>query len=247
MRVIARLDVKNEFVIKGINFEGLRKIGDPMTLAAEYYAAGIDEIIFIDSVASLYNRNNLFHIIRKASEQIFVPITIGGGLRSLDDVSQALDAGADKVALNTAAIGNPQIISDVARRYGAQCVVASVQAKRTSQGWEAYIEAGREKTGLSVPEWAQRLYDLGAGELLVTSVDQEGTKRGFDVDLIVTLNEAAKIPVIAGGGYGKPGDLAALLRRTRPSAISVATVLHYHLQTVAQVKEAASQAPADAP
>jgi cyclase len=244
MRVIARLDVKNEFVIKGINFEGLRKVGDPMAMAADYYAAGIDEIIFIDSVASLYNRNNLFHIIRKASEQIFVPITIGGGLRSFDDVSLALDSGADKVALNTAAIANPRIIADIARRYGAQCVVASIQAKKTPGGWEAYVEAGREKTGVAVLEWAHRLCDLGAGELLVTSVDQEGTKRGFDVDLVAAINETVRVPVIAGGGYGNPTHLQSLLARTRPSAISVATVLHYKLQTVVSVKEAAAQAQA---
>ena len=239
MRIIARLDVKNQFVIKGINFEGLRKVGDPMALAAAYYAAGIDEIIFIDSVASLYNRNNLFHIIRAASQQIFVPITIGGGLRSLDDVSSALDSGADKVAINTAAIRDPQLITDVARRYGAQCVVGSIQAKRTERGWEAYVEAGRESTGVCALEWARRLTELGAGELLVTSVDQEGTKRGFDIDLIKAVNEAVKVPVIAGGGYGRTHDLDQLLARTRPNAICIATVLHYQLQTIADIRTAA--------
>ena len=147
MRVIARLDVKNQFVIKGIHLEGLRKVGDPNQLAKTYYEAGIDEIVFIDAVASLYNRNNLFSVIQKASEEVFVPITIGGGLRSLADVEQALDAGADKVALNTAAIREPELIQKVSKQYGSQCVVASVQAKRTANGWEAYMETGREKTG----------------------------------------------------------------------------------------------------
>jgi cyclase len=238
MRVIARLDVKNEFVIKGINFEGLRKVGAPMALANAYYAAGIDEVMFIDSVASLYDRNNLFHIIREAAGKIFVPITIGGGLRTLDDVSMALDAGADKVALNTAAIRTPDIVTQVAHRYGSQCVVASIQAKRNSDGWEAYIESGREKTGMSVLEWARRIEELGAGELLITSVDQEGTKLGFDLDLAGCINDAARIPVIVGGGYGGPEHLDALLQRTKPSAVCVASVLHYNLQTVAGIKRA---------
>jgi cyclase len=232
MRVIARLDVKNEFVIKGIHLEGLRKVGDPNLLAKAYYEAGIDEIIFIDAVASLYNRNNLFSVIRKASEEVFVPITIGGGLRNLSDVEQALDAGADKVALNTAAIREPGLIEKVAKRYGSQCVVASVQAKRTASGWEAYMETGREKTGMQVLDWVRRLQDLGAGELLLTSVDQEGTKSGFDVPLVRAVNEAISIPVIVSGGYGQPRHIADLLEITEPSGLCFASVLHYKTTSV---------------
>lgn len=236
MRVIARIDVKNHFVIKGIHLEGLRKVGDPNKLAKSYYEAGIDEIIFIDAVASLYNRNNLFSVIKNASEEVFVPITIGGGLRSLPDVEQALDAGADKVALNTAAIRDPKLIQKVAKQYGSQCVVASVQAKRTVNGWEAYTETGREKTGVQVLDWVRRLQELGAGELLLTSVDQEGTKSGFDVPLAQAVNSAVSIPVIVSGGYGHPKHIAELLDVTEPSGLCFASVLHYKATTVDKLR-----------
>lgn len=237
MRVIARLDVKNQFVIKGIHLEGLRKVGDPNQLAKDYYEAGIDEIIFIDAVASLYNRNNLFSVIQKASEEVFVPITIGGGLRSLADVERALDSGADKVAINTAAILEPELIQKVAKKYGSQCVVASVQAKHTANGWEAYMEAGREKTGLQVLEWVRRLQDLGAGELLLTSVDQEGTKSGFDVPLVEAVSSAVSIPVIVSGGYGKSRHIAELLYVAEPSGLCFASVLHYKTATVGEIRK----------
>lgn len=238
MRLIARLDVKNEFVIKGIHLEGLRKVGDPQSLARKYYTEGIDEIVFIDSVASLYNRNNLFPVIRKASEEVFVPITIGGGLRTLDDVSLALDAGADKVAINTAAVRNPRLIADTARRYGSQCVVASIQTKHTAAGVEAYVDAGRERTGLRAIDWARELAEMGAGELLVTSIDKDGTKSGFDIDVIAAINDTVAIPVVVSGGFGKPEHFAALLARTTPSGICVASALHYNLMTVAALREA---------
>ncbi|QWD00746.1 imidazole glycerol phosphate synthase subunit HisF [Polynucleobacter paneuropaeus] len=232
MRVIARLDVKNQFVIKGIHLEGLRKVGDPNLLAKAYYEAGVDEIIFIDAVASLYNRNNLFSILQKASEEVFVPITIGGGLRNLADVEQALDAGADKVALNTAAVHEPKLIEGIAKRYGTQCVVASVQAKRIGDGWEVYIETGREKTGVQVLDWVKQLQDLGAGEILITSVDQEGTKSGFDVRLVEAVNNAVSIPVVVSGGYGKPQHIQDLVSATLPSGICFASALHYKLETI---------------
>lgn len=238
MRVIARLDVKNEFVIKGIHLEGLRKVGNPNDLARTYYAQGIDEIMFIDSVASLYGRNNLFPVIRRASEEVFVPITIGGGIRSVDDVAQALDSGADKVAINTAAINSPKLIEDVARKYGSQCVVASIQTKRVPGGWEAYAEAGREKTGLDALGWAKRLVELGAGEMVVTSIDQEGTKSGFDLEVTQAINESVSIPVIVSGGYGQPRHLADLWKRTQPSGACFASVLHYKAATVDELKNA---------
>lgn len=237
MRVIARLDVKNQSVIKGVHLEGLRKVGNPNQLAKAYYEDGIDEILFIDAVASLYNRNNLSSVIQKASEEVFVPITIGGGLRSLADVEQALDSGADKVAINTAAILEPELIQKVAKKYGSQCVVASVQAKRTANGWEAYTETGREKTGVQVLEWVRRVQDLGAGELLLTSVDQEGTKSGFDVPLAEAVNSAVSIPVIVSGGYGKPEHIAELLDATEPSGLCFASVLHYKTVVVGELKK----------
>lgn len=239
VRIVARLDVKNEFVIKGIHLEGLRKVGDPQTLARKYYAEGIDEIVFIDSVASLYSRNNLFPVIKKASEEVFVPITIGGGLRSLDDVSRALDAGADKVAINTAAVRDPRLIADIASRYGSQCVVASIQTKCTTIGVEAYVDGGRERTGLNALKWARELADLGAGELLITSIDRDGTKSGFDIDVVSAINESVSIPVLVSGGFGKREHVAALLTRTVPSGICVASALHYNLINIAALREAA--------
>jgi cyclase len=238
VRVIARLDVKNQFVIKGIHLEGLRKVGDPIELAKAYYADGIDEIMFMDSVASLYGRNNLFPVIRKASEEVFVPITIGGGIRSVDDVALALDSGADKVAINTAAVHSPKLIEDVARKYGSQCVVASIQTKKVPSGWEAYVDAGREKTGLSALDWAKRVVELGAGEMVVTSIDQEGTKSGFDIEVAQAINDSVNIPVIISGGYGQPRHIGELWKRTQPSGLCFASVLHYKAAKVADLKEA---------
>ncbi|MGJ4950089.1 imidazole glycerol phosphate synthase subunit HisF [Bradyrhizobium sp. HKCCYLS20291] len=236
MRVIARLDVKNEHVIKGVQMEGLRKIGKPNEMARRYYSAGIDEIIFIDCVASLYGRPGIFPILRQASEEIFVPITIGGGIKSLDDVEAALDSGADKIAINTAATRSPELITEVARRYGSQCVVGSIQSKKSAGSWEAYVDAGRERTGLRVVEWAKRLEDLGTGELLVTSVDRDGTRSGFDVEVIAAVNDAVSIPVIAAGGFGKGDDVIDLLKLTKPSGICFSSVLHYNKMTVEQLK-----------
>ncbi|KQX19536.1 MULTISPECIES: imidazole glycerol phosphate synthase subunit HisF [unclassified Sphingomonas] len=235
MRVVARIDVKNEWVIKGIHLEGLRKVGEPVEMAKAYYDAGIQEIMFMDAVASLYDRNNLFHIIERACENVFVPIAIGGGLRSLGDVAKALDAGADKVVINTGAVRNIQLVTDIATRFGSQCIIGSIEAKRTAQGWEAYIDNGREPTGLDVMDWARRLEDAGIGELLITSIDQEGTKRGFDVALIEAVHGATSRPIIVSGGYGAPAHLDALFDRTDPSAIAFASALHYREASVDQL------------
>lgn len=238
MRLIARLDVKNGYVIKGIHLEGLRKVGDPQSLALGYYEQGVDEIIFMDAVASLYDRNHLFGIIEQACEQIFVPITIGGGLRTLKNVGQALMAGADKVSINTAAVHNPNFITDVALKYGSQCVVASVEAKRSGDHWEAYIDNGREKTNIDVVEWVAKLEQAGAGEILLTGIDNEGTKKGFDVDLIKAVNEMVTIPVIASGGCGKTSDIANLLEVTPVSAVAIASLFHYKIATVSDLRNA---------
>ena len=232
MRLIARLDVKNECVIKGIHLEGLRKVGDPNTLARNYYEQGIDEIVFMDAVASLYDRNNLFHIIEAACRDVFVPIAVGGGMRSIDDVSKALGAGADKVVINTGAVQNIKLIEQVALKYGSQCLVGSIEAKRRDTGWEAYVDNGREPTSLNVVEWARTLQNAGCGEILLTSVDKEGTSRGFDIDLVQQVNESVTRPVIVSGGYGKPQHLQDLLAATLPSAVAFAAVLHYERNSV---------------
>lgn len=247
MRVIARLDVKNEYVIKGIQMEGLRKIGNPNEMARGYYAGGIDEIIFIDCVASLYDRRSIFSVLRKASEEIFVPITIGGGIKNMEDVEAALDSGADKVAINTAATRSPDFITEVAQRYGSQCVVGSIQSKKIAGGWEAYADAGREKTGLSVVDWAQRLEHLGAGELLISSVDRDGTRSGFDVEVIAAVNDAVGIPVIGAGGFGKADHITDLLKQTEPSGLCFSSMLHYKKLTVQELKAIPGMNGAGAP
>lgn len=239
MRLIARLDIKNEHVIKGIHLEGLRKVGDPNALARRYYEQGIEEIVFMDAVASLYDRNNLFHIVEAACRDVFVPIAVGGGMRSVEDVSKALGAGADKVVINTGAVQNIKLIEQVAHKFGSQCLVGSIEAKRQANGWNAYIDNGREPTNLDVVAWARTLQEAGCGEILLTSVDQEGTCRGFDIDLVEKVNAAVNRPIIVSGGYGKPDHLKALISRVEPSAVAFAAVLHYQRSSVDDLRAAA--------
>ncbi len=237
MRVIARLDVKNEWVIKGIQMEGLRKVGSPVELATTYYETGAHELIFMDAVASLYDRNNLFHFIEQACENVFIPITIGGGLRTIDDVSCAFSAGADKVAINTAAVNNLALAGEIANRFGSQCIVGSVEAKRQCDGsWQAYIDNGREPTGHDVIDWVQKLEAAGVGEILLTSVDQDGTRRGFDIELYSAVNSVTSRPIILSGGYGEPKHLRALNEEGQPpGAIAAASVLHYKQTSPAEI------------
>ncbi len=236
VRLIARLDVKNEYVIKGIQLEGLRKIGNPVLLAKKYYEEGIDEIIFMDSVASLYGRNNLFHIIENACKEVFIPITIGGGIRSIEDIDLALKSGADKITLNTHAIKNPKLIKEASRIYGSQCIVGSIEAKRKGNSWEAYFDNGREQTGIDAIEWASKLEDLGIGELCITSIDKEGTKKGFDLELINKICEKVNLPIIVSGGAGNSKHISDLCKKNRISAVAVASILHYNLVSVDQIK-----------
>lgn len=241
-RIIARLDIKNEFVIKGIQLEGLRKVGDPLQLAQQYYEQGADEILFMDAVASLYERNNLFHIIRDAVQTVFVPITIGGGIRKMEDIGAALAAGADKIALNTAAVRNPEFITQAAAAYGAQCIVGSIEAKRKNGSWEAYVDNGREETGLDAIEWAKRLCELGAGEIMITSVDNDGVQRGMDVELIKAIVDVTDRPVIACGGVGGAQHVLQSKQQANPSAIAVASVLHYNKCSLPEIKGLLTQA-----
>ena len=238
IRLIARLDIKNEFVIKGIHLEGLRKIGDPNLLAKKYYDEGIDEIIFMDAVASLYGRNNLFHIIEKACKEIFIPITIGGGIRSVNDIELALKAGADKITLNTQAIKNSTIIKEASRIYGSQCIVGSIEAKKKENGkWEAYIDNGREQTGIDVLDWAIKLEDLGIGELCITSIDKEGTKKGFDIELVDQICNKVSIPVIASGGANNSNDIIKVCNaNANLNAVAVASMLHYNIESIKDAK-----------
>jgi cyclase len=237
LRLIARLDIKNEYVIKGIHLEGLRKIGDPIELAKKYYSQGIDEIVFMDAVASLYGRNNLFHIIEAACKEVFIPITIGGGIRAVKDIEYALKSGADKIAINTQAIKNPELIREASRIYGSQCIIGSIEAKKRGPNkWEAFVDNGREETGIDVIEWAKQLEQLGAGEIMVTSIDQEGTKKGFDVELVKQISGLVSIPVIASGGAGNVNHLKTVVLESQAGAIAVASLIHYNLADVSQIK-----------
>jgi len=242
-RLIARLDVKGANLIKGIHLEGLRVIGSPYEHARRYYECGVDELICMDVVASLYGRNNLHDIIRSVARDIFVPLTVGGGLRSVDDVREILRAGADKVAINTAAVKRPELIREVARVFGSQCMVLSVEAKRQSNNsWEAYTDNGRERSGRDVLDWVKQGVDHGAGEILVTSVDREGTRKGFDLDLIRNISEAVAVPVIASGGMGTPYHLVEAVKQGKADAVAMADILHYNRATVAGIRSAARNA-----
>ena len=237
IRLMARLDVKAPNLIKGVHLEGLRKLGDPQTFAERYYAEGIDEIIYIDSVASLYQRNTIVDLVSHTAENVFIPITAGGGVRSVDDARSLLRAGADKVAVNTAAVRRPALIGDLARAFGSQCVVLSIEAKHQSGHWEAYCDSGREPTGLDVVDWARRGHGLGAGEILLTSVDREGTRRGFDVALTAAVSDAVGVPVIASGGMGSVEHLVDVVRDGRANAVAMAHVLHYSEIPLASIRE----------
>jgi len=227
-RIIARMDIKGSNLVKGIHLEGLRVLGDPSQFAKYYYEQGIDELVYMDIVASLYNRNSLHDIIRKTAQDIFIPLTVGGGLRTVDDMRQVLRAGADKVAINTAAIKNPQIIREAAKCFGSSTIVVSIEAKRVSKDkYEAYIDNGREKTGIDVFEWAQRVVALGAGEILLTSVDQEGTGKGFDVYLVNKVSQLVSIPVIASGGAGCKEHVGEVFVAGCADAVCLASLFHY--------------------
>ena len=237
-RFIARLDIKNEYLIKSIQLEGLKKIGDPNEYAIKYYKAGVDEIIFMDVVASLYGRNNLFEVIKKTAKNIFIPVTVGGGVRSEKDVENLLHSGADKICINTAAIKNPKFINKLAKRFGSQCIVLSVDAKKNGENsWEAYTLNGREKTGLDVERWVKQAVDLGIGEVILTSVDCEGTGHGFDYDLISKISPICKVPLIISGGLGEIKHLKKLKEISKINAVAAAKVLHYNQLSVSKIKK----------
>lgn len=237
IRLIARLDIKGPNLIKGVHLEGLRVIGDPQEYAYRYYAEGADELIYMDAVASLYGRNHLAQIIQEATKNIFVPLTVGGGIRCVEDASSVLRVGADKVAINTAAVENPGLISQVAKTFGSQCVVLSVEAKQVgNQKWEVLTESGRERSGLDVVEWVKEVADRGAGEILLTSVDREGTRRGFDIDLLSAVSRSVSIPVIASGGMGRPEDIIDAVKVGNADAVAMADILHYQRAVVGDIR-----------
>ncbi|MEW6593974.1 MAG: imidazole glycerol phosphate synthase cyclase subunit [Thermodesulfobacteriota bacterium] len=243
VRLIARLDIKGPNLIKGIRLEGLRVVGDPREFATRHYLAGADEILYMDAVASLYERNSLSELIKWTAAHVFIPMTVGGGLRSVEDVRDVLRCGADKVCINTAAVKRPELIREVAQRFGSQCMVLQVDAKRTRQGgWEAYTDGGREHSGLDVVAWVKKAEELGAGEILLTSVDQEGTRQGFDLPLIKAVSTAVHIPVIASGGMGTPEHLLQAVQEGKADAVAMADILHYSRKGLDEIRAAAAAA-----
>ncbi len=239
VRLIARLDIKGPNLIKGVHLEGLRVIGDPQEFARRYYEQGADELIYIDIVASLYGRSKLTEIVRRAARDVFVPMTVGGGIRTVDDVSDLLRSGADKVAINTAAIRRPGLINEVAQRFGSQCVVLSIEAKQQgADRWEVYTDCGRERSGIDAIGWAQQAVERGAGEILVTSIDREGTRKGFDVALTAAIAKAVNVPVIASGGFGKVEHLNEVVG-AGADAVAVADALHFNQMTLPEIRDKA--------
>jgi len=229
LRVVPRLDIKGPNLVKGIHLEGLRVIGKPERFARRYYEQGADELLYVDVVASLYGRNHLLSIIERTAREVFIPLTVGGGLRTIEDIRAVLRAGADKVAINTAAVRRPEFIREASRKFGSSTIVVSIEAIRQAGGtYEAYTDNGREKTGLNAIEWAKTAAELGAGEILITSVDREGTGRGFEVELTRRVAELVSIPVMACGGAGTLEHIVEAAVRGKVQAVALASIIHYN-------------------
>lgn len=245
-RIIPCLDVTAGRVVKGVNFLELRDAGDPVEIARRYDEQGADEITFLDITASSDERDLILHIIEAVASEVFIPLTVGGGVRAVEDVRRLLNAGADKVSINTSAVTNPQLVQDAAQKYGSQCIVVAIDAKRTGDSkWEVFTHGGRKATGLDAIEWAQRMERLGAGEILLTSMDRDGTKSGFDLALTRAVSDAVNVPVIASGGVGGLQDLADGIKLGRADAVLAASIFHYGQHTVGEAKRfmAAQQIP----
>ncbi len=241
-RIIPCLDVTAGRVVKGVNFVELRDAGDPVEIAARYNEQGADELTFLDITASSDARDIILHVIEAVAEQVFIPLTVGGGVRAVGDVRRLLNAGADKVSINTSAVQNPQLIADASARYGAQCIVVAIDAKQTAPGkWEVFTHGGRNPTGLDAIEWAKRVEALGAGEILLTSMDRDGTKVGFDLPLTRAVSDAVGVPVIASGGVGNLQHLADGITEGRADAVLAASIFHYGEHTVGEAKRFMAQ------
>ena len=260
IRIIPRLDIKGQNLVKGIHLEGLRVIGDPQLYAEKYYADGADEILYVDIVASLYNRNNIVEVIKKTAKNISIPLIVAGGIRSLEDIRNILRVGADKVAINTQAIKNPLFVRKAAKEFGSQCIVVAIDIKRwpdrsflsktnetvtrtgvyEPSGWttffQVYTENGRQQTGLDAFEWALQAVEMGAGELMITSIDKEGTLKGYEEEFIGHISTSVPVPVIAGGGAGKLEDIKNIILNGKCDAVTIASLLHYDKTTITEIK-----------
>jgi cyclase len=237
-RIIPCLDVTAGRVVKGVSFVELRDAGDPVEIAKRYDEQGADELTFLDITASSDDRGIIFRIIEQVAEQVFIPLTVGGGVREVQDVRNLLNAGADKVSINTSAVTNPQLVADAAARYGSQCIVVAIDAKQTAPGkWEVFTHGGRKATGLDAVDWAKKMQSLGAGEILLTSMDQDGQKRGFDLALTRAVTDVLEIPLIASGGVGNLQHLAEGVKQGGADAVLAASIFHFGEYTVQQAKE----------
>ena len=236
-RIIPCLDVTDGRVVKGINFVELRDAGDPVEIARRYDEQGADELTFLDITASSDNRGLIFHIIEAVASQVFIPLTVGGGVRAVEDVRNLLNAGADKVSINTAAVVNPQLVADAAGHFGSQCIVVAIDAKRVGDHWEVFTHGGRKPTGLNAVEWAKHMTALGAGEILLTSMDRDGTKSGFDLELTRAISNAVDVPIIASGGVGNLDHLVDGVKQGGADAVLAASIFHYGEYSVRQAKQ----------
>ncbi|MBA5636842.1 imidazole glycerol phosphate synthase subunit HisF [Duganella sp. LX20W] len=237
-RIIPCLDVTDGRVVKGVNFTELRDAGDPVEIARRYDEQGADELTFLDITATSDNRGLILHIIEAVASQVFIPLTVGGGVREVADVRRLLNAGADKISMNSSAVANPQLVFDASQKHGSQCIVVAIDAKQVSPGkWEVFTHGGRKATGLDAIEWARKMEQLGAGEILLTSMDRDGTKSGFDLALTRGVSDAISIPVIASGGVGGLQDLADGIKLGRADAVLAASIFHYGQHTVQEAKQ----------
>jgi len=236
-RIIPCLDVKDGKVVKGIHFRNLRFAGDPVENASYYSKEGADEIVFLDISATIEGRKTMVEVVKRVAEVVFIPLTVGGGIKKLSDIEEILKSGADKISINTAAVRNPDLIKEASKKFGSQCIVVAIDGKRKGDSWEVYIESGKTPTGLDVIEWAKKVEDLGAGEILLTSIDMDGTQQGYDIELTRKVSENINIPVIASGGAGKLEHLYEVIVEGKASAVLLASVLHYRKFTIQQIKD----------
>jgi cyclase len=235
-RIIPCLDVDKGRVVKGVKFQNLRDAGDPVEVAKSYEEQSADELVFLDITASAEERKIMIEVVQRVAETIFIPFTVGGGVSSLEDIRRLLSAGADKVSINTAAVKNPQLIYESAKRFGSQCIVVAIDAKRSERGWEVYIHGGRTPTGLDAVEWAKRVEGLGAGEILLTSMDADGTKKGYDIELCRAVASAVSIPVIASGGAGTMEHFYEVFTKTNVDAALAASLFHFREVSIPELK-----------
>ena len=236
-RIIPCLDVKNGRVVKGINFVELKDAGDPVEQAKIYSKGGADEICFLDITASNENRATIYDVVKNTSKQCFVPLTVGGGVRSVDDINKLLNCGADKVSINTAAVKNPELVEESSKKFGSQCIVVAIDAKKNKNTWEIYTHGGRKNSKINVIDFAKRMENCGAGEILITSMDRDGTQLGYDIDLVRKVSSETNIPIIASGGVGKLDHLADGIKLGKASAVLAASIFHYGKYSINEAKE----------